>query len=144
MSPVAAVAAEGTKPMPLSPNSFDRTIPPEPVRVAEIRHQAADRMEGWAVPASVVESVTLVLSELVTNAVVHGEGDIHVVMHRQTAGLHLEVSDESATRPVLKSVHPDALHGRGLFLVRDFCDSWGIKNDGRTTWANFRCTAGRS
>ncbi|MFE0138646.1 ATP-binding protein [Streptomyces sp. NPDC059037] len=145
MSSVAAVAAEGTKPMPQPSDSFDRTIAPEPARVAEIRHAVADQMQEWDLAPRLVENVLLVLSELVTNAVVHGEGSVHVTMRRVYPGLHIEVTDESTTAPLLAPVPLDVddVHGRGLHLVDAFCDLWGIKDDGKTTWARFYA-AGRS
>ncbi|MFC8125398.1 ATP-binding protein [Streptomyces sp. NPDC057302] len=139
MSSVAAVAAEGTKPMPQPSDSFDRTIAPEPARVAEIRHAVADQMHEWDLDPWLVENVPLVLSELVTNAVVHGEGSVHVTMRQMYPGLLIEVTDESTTAPLLAPVLRDVedVHGRGLYLVDAFCDVWGVKDDGKTTWACF-------
>ncbi|MFD4634841.1 ATP-binding protein [Streptomyces sp. NPDC058284] len=139
MSPVPAVVAEGMKPMSQPTDSFHRTIAPEPARVAEIRHDLAEQMWKWAVPAWLAGDAVLVLSDLVTNAVVHGEGPVHVTMRPEHTGLRIEVTDQSTTAPAM---HPgpagaDDVHGRGLYLVDAFCDVWGIKDDGKTIWACF-------
>ncbi|MEV7192335.1 ATP-binding protein [Streptomyces sp. NPDC093510] len=145
MSPVAAVAAAGTKPMLQPSDPFERTIAPEPARVADIRHDAADQMQEWDLPARLVGNVLLVLSELVTNAIVHGEGPVHVTMRQAHRGLRIDVTDESTTTPGVAPVPAavDDVHGRGLYLVDAFCDVWGITGDGTTTWALFH-TAERS
>ncbi|MGW0538038.1 ATP-binding protein [Streptomyces sp. NPDC003032] len=142
MSPVPAVAAVGAKPLPQSAYSFEHTITPDPARVAEIRCAVADRMRKWVVPASLVEDVVLIVSELVTNAVVHGRGNVHVSMLQLYAGLHIEVADESTTPAVMGCGDAEAIGGRGLRLVAGSCDCWGVSDDGTITWCLLRA-AGR-
>lgn len=145
MTPVSAVAAAGMQSMPQPSHNFafERTITPEPARVAEMRHAVADRLRNWAVADAVIQTVVLVVGELVTNSVVHGSGDVHVSMRQLRAGLYIEVVDESSTPAVMRPVAEDAVHGRGMHLVDAFCDLWGVSEDGTITWCLLRA-AGRS
>lgn len=142
----AVLAAAGARPTP-QPSSqkyaFDRAIAPEYARVAEMRHAVADRMRDWDVLQPVADTVVLVVSELVTNSIVHGRGDVHVSMRQLCAGLYIKVADESTVPALMQPVGPDEVGGRGLHIVDAFCDLWGVSDDGTITWCLLRA-AGRS
>ncbi len=75
-----------------------------------------------------VESATLVVSELVTNAVLHAGTDCEV--HLVLAGrvLRLRVLDAEPRRPVPRRVFSDELStGRGLRLLEVLTTRWGIE-----------------
>jgi anti-sigma regulatory factor (Ser/Thr protein kinase) len=79
----------------------------------------------------------LLISEVVTNAVLHAHSPVEVVLRDPGGALRVEVSDESEVLPVfVESAHTFDDHGRGLPLVRDLSDQWGIiENDsGKTVW----------
>ena len=83
------------------------------------------------------DDALLVLSELVTNAMLHaGEGCTVEVRHRD--GLpQLEVRDPSPRAPVLRSVAPADVGGRGLHVVDAIAEEWGWERtaDGKRVWA---------
>jgi serine phosphatase RsbU (regulator of sigma subunit)/anti-sigma regulatory factor (Ser/Thr protein kinase) len=90
----------------------------------------------WSVPQitrRVVDDATLLVSELVTNAVVHA-GTAADVVCRLDAGLVIEVSDRHPAR-VLRSARGDE-GGRGLHLVAALSQEWGItyRPDRKTVW----------
>ncbi|MER6131889.1 ATP-binding protein [Streptomyces sp. NPDC001815] len=87
------------------------------------------------------ETVVLILSELVTNAIAHGRGHdiaLHATMSVDGA-VCLEVNDftfSDAPQPL--SVGPEAENGRGLWLVRRSVESlggeYGHSADGTVAW----------
>ncbi|MFJ7196582.1 MULTISPECIES: ATP-binding protein [unclassified Streptomyces] len=93
-----------------------------------LRHRWQDE------PAEVAE---LLLSELVTNALIHtGHGAV-VTASVAPAGLRVEVRDFVSGLPL--PYVPDAddgTHGRGLFLVRSLADAWGVDAHapGKVVW----------
>ncbi len=118
-------------------------LPACPESVARARHLTADRLTGWGLGEDVGFAASLVVSELVTNAVIH-TGSERVRCELVDAGgrLRIAVCDEGVgpLGPRLRRTAQDAgEHGRGLVLVDGMCDAWGTQeNDldsGRTVWA---------
>lgn len=91
-------------------------LSPEPVQVARVRERARGELRGWGLDehAALAE---LIVSELVTNAMVHGIGPIAVHLSYTSGSLRAAVHDYGAGRPVWQ--HPAADHesGRGLQLI---------------------------
>jgi anti-sigma regulatory factor (Ser/Thr protein kinase) len=84
----------------------------------------------------------LLTSEVVTNAVLHGDGTVVVRAHTDRGMLRVEVQDEGSGTPVLQEVARDAEGGRGLALVAALADRWGVESvsDGKYVW--FELTRG--
>jgi hypothetical protein len=83
-----------------------------------------------------------VVSELVTNAVVHARTDLLVTVARRARGLYLAVRDGQPERPRLAPAGigcPD-VHGRGLFIVEHVASAWGTvpthDGTGKVVWAS--------
>ncbi|MCX4790175.1 ATP-binding protein [Streptomyces sp. NBC_01221] len=69
----------------------------------------------------------LLLSELVTNALIHTRHGAVVTVSVAPAGLRVEVRDfVSGLPPSYVSDADDGTHGRGLFLVQSLADAWGV------------------
>jgi anti-sigma regulatory factor (Ser/Thr protein kinase) len=82
--------------------------------------------------------VLLVTSELVTNAVVYGSGEIHVRLAVTDCCVNVAVTDRGpqAVVPWVPSV--DEVHGRGLWIVDRLARRWGVDDhqaEGKTVWA---------
>ena len=79
----------------------------------------------------------LVLSELVTNAMVHAAAGCTVEARHRDGLLRLEVQDRSPKAPVMKVVGPSDVGGRGLHVVDAVSSSWGWEPtaDGKRVWA---------
>lgn len=106
------------------------------VGVARRRLRAALEREG--VGESVVYDATLVLSELVSNAVQHGRPDpagrLEVCWTLEHERLVLEVTDHGhTTMPASRPQDLDADHGRGLVIVEEVCQSWRVDRRGDHT-----------
>lgn len=86
----------------------------------------------------------LLLSELVTNALVHTRHGAVVTVTVAPATLRVEVRDFVSGLPM--SFVPnadDGTHGRGLILVQSLADAWGVKAHalGKVVW--FELDGGR-
>ena len=81
------------------------------------------------------ERALLAVSELVTNAFLHGEGDIQLLV-RLAAVLRVEVFDAGAGLPVPRHYSPTSTTGRGLHLVGHMTDRWGtdVGPEGKAVW----------
>lgn len=89
-----------------------------------------------------VDASCLVVSELVTNAVVHARTPIRVSIEELAHFVKLMVYDESADLPVLSRAGRVGIDesGRGLLLVDAVSEDWGIDlagDEGKCIWALF-------
>jgi serine phosphatase RsbU (regulator of sigma subunit)/anti-sigma regulatory factor (Ser/Thr protein kinase) len=87
--------------------------------------------------ADLADDAALVMSELVTNAVLHGGGCTGVEVLPAGEGLRIEVRDASRVPPVLSQASDASLTGRGLRLVSRLAAGWGAhaENGGKVVWA---------
>ena len=112
------------------------TLASTPVSIGVARTQVAQLCERGGMQ-SLAETAALLVSELVTNAVMHGRGDITLSVHCADSQLIVGVGDQSTDPPVIDP-HPsiDQLGGRGLFLVDTLASSWDyqIAAGGKTVW----------
>ncbi|MEV1088971.1 ATP-binding protein [Streptomyces microflavus] len=122
---------------------FAATFPPRRSRVGEMRHKTASHLRAWRIPQQAVEDITLAVSELVTNAVIHGEGAVCVVVRLVDREVRVEVTDNSPQPARVTGAGPDDMSGRGMFLVAVFARCIEVSKDGYTTTAIFSLTGGR-
>ncbi|MFD1118450.1 ATP-binding protein [Sphaerisporangium aureirubrum] len=87
-----------------------------------------------------LDDVTLLVSELVTNAVVHSGsrdgGKVTLTIADRRDHVHVEVRDSGGDAVPRPCADPLAEGGRGLLLVDIISTCWGVKEDiaGRTVW----------
>ena len=104
---------------------------------------ARDALRRWLAsspfPPGAVADLLLVLSELVTNAVVHAMTEAHVRVTVNENWLRLEVHDRSSGPPRLRN-GGDTPGGYGLQLVATIADDWGWSTTptGKVVWAEHR------
>jgi anti-sigma regulatory factor (Ser/Thr protein kinase) len=99
-------------------------LDPEPAQVARARERAAKVLAdcGRAEHAWLAE---IVVSELVTNAIVHGAGPVSVGLSCGSGSMRVEVHDQHPGRPVRRrpAAHEEA--GRGLALIDGLIGLYG-------------------
>lgn len=110
------------------------TLPPDTESPRRARRLVAAALSHD--PSEVVEVVTLLVSEAVTNAVLHAGTEVRVRIGRDGASVRVEVADESTDEPHVRHHSPDAATGRGLVLIEELADSWGLQTsaDGKVVW----------
>ena len=81
-------------------------------------------------------SIQLAVSELVTNAVVHGDGLIRLKLIQRPPELIVEVYDGGRGKPALGPDAPASDGGRGLRIVEAVSARWGVEvnEDGKVVW----------
>ncbi len=123
------------------------SLPKDAASATESRHQ----VQRFAVDNQMVGRVgtaLLVVSELVTNAVLYGVEPIEVRVTRVADVLRIEVSDagSGADRIALQAHDLERVGGRGLSIVNALARGWGVQpgRDGKTVWAEVELDAAAS
>jgi len=115
--------------------------PARPEAVPGVRRQLAEAVQAWRprLAGDAVDTLLLVVSELVTNAVVHAPGaPVTVCLTRAGGRVRMEVGDGSSAVPAApRSPSADAECGRGLLLVAAFAVGFGVDPTprGKRVWA---------
>ena len=106
----------------------------EPTAAAEARSQVRAAIRDWKVPVD-PDIAILLTSDLVTNAITHGDGETLTLAIRCSRGhLRIDVYDQSRYLPVGVNEPVDPGTGRGLVLVAALSSEWG----------SFRTPAGKA
>ena len=82
------------------------------------------------------DTATLLVSELVTNAIMHARTDVELRVVTGRARLRVEVSDGSLAQPVRRRRTALVATGRGLGMVESLASRWGVQQTrrGKTVW----------
>ncbi|MDQ1047108.1 SpoIIE family protein phosphatase [Streptomyces sp. V4I2] len=111
----------------------------EPERVAVARQQLRELLHDWA-SADQVDSAVLLLSETLTNVLVHTDADALLLAEvRGDPGerrMRVEVTDTSDDLPHKRRPGELASSGRGLVLIELLADVWGVdpRGEGKSIW----------
>ena len=116
-------------------NEARLALRPLPASAAVARRFVDETLGGWGC-AALVDASRLLISELVTNAVLHARTDIEVVVRLVRTGVRVEVHDGSASAPVVRRYDDEAMTGRGLSLVDELARRWGVDrtDGGKAVW----------
>jgi len=136
------------------------TLGPDLLSVGRARAAVTEAAKAWRCPTDLVEDAKLVVSELMSNGVLHARTELCLVISQVAGGgLRLEVHDESSApvlpspgvagpsgevagasflAPVLDEAGVPGATGRGLAVVGALASSWGWSPNsggGKVVWA---------
>ncbi|MFJ9904504.1 SpoIIE family protein phosphatase [Streptomyces sp. NPDC101152] len=111
----------------------------EPERVGVARQHLRELLHDWS-SQDQVDSAVLLLSEMLTNVLVHTDAD--ALMQAEVRGtpgnrrMHVEVTDTSDDLPHKRRPGELASSGRGLVLIELLAQSWGVdpRGEGKSIW----------
>lgn len=123
--------------MPTLTWSVQSQWPPLPRHVGDARRFAADRLAS-AHLEQLVDVTSLIVSELASNAVRHAQTPFRLTVECHGTSLLIEVHDDSSEPAAIPGSGTLELDGRGLSLVREISDGWGViahAAGGKSVWA---------
>ena len=126
---------------PGTDTSFEARLDPHPTSVARAREHVRELLSD-ADRDDLCETATLVTSELVTNALLHAGTVIDLAGRVDEDGLHLDVRDGGPHLPLTRDYATTSGTGRGMRMLRQLVDAWGVTRHaiGKTVW--FRLDTG--
>ncbi|MGW3128601.1 SpoIIE family protein phosphatase [Streptomyces sp. NPDC001123] len=114
----------------------------DPEALALARHMVRAAGRAWGA-GDRADEIELVADELITNALMHTEGSAIVtlrVLGGDDRRLRVEVEDSSSALPRRREAGEDGVSGRGLLLVDQLAEVWGVeaRGGGKAVWCEFR------
>lgn len=113
---------------------------------AEARHRTLAWLRRHLIGQEAADAAVLIISELVSNAVMHsGSSVVSCTLLLSGGLLHIEVTDQGTGpgEPAVREPAADDVSGRGLLLVDALSKAWGVTPvipRGRTVWATVLIT----
>ncbi|GGS79416.1 ATP-binding protein [Streptomyces cinerochromogenes] len=130
-----------TRPMPKGDPGYAETMPCEPQSAKRARSLVATALSTWGI-GDLLDAGTLIVDELVTNAIDHTRSrTVRVVIRRVTRDrVRIGVADTSREVPGAGMPDEDCEGGRGLVLVDALSDRWGydLHPTWKLVWAELR------
>lgn len=130
-------ALESDEPQTLHHDRLDYTPLPKSVTLA--RHRAHRLLTEWGHP-EIAADTALLVSELSGNAVLHGcvrDRLFRVELTLTDRAVRIAVTDpKGEVLPSPRVAAEDDMFGRGLLIVREIADRWGVKEltVGKSVW----------
>ena len=110
-------------------------LPPDAGSAGRARRLVGEVLEEAGLEA-LADVATLLVSETVTNAVLHAATDVGLTVLAEDGELRVEVRDGSSVLPGIRHYEDEATTGRGVGLVELLATGWGVdaEPDGKTVW----------
>lgn len=127
------VVDEGLRRVLMEPTEFAA----DPTAVRASRRVLVQICQAGGTAARVVDVAVLLVSEVVTNALLHGRSRPRLTVTPMAGGgLYVGVGDDNSRMPVVREDDPGALDGRGLRLLDMLSSRWGVRPDppGKVVW----------
>ncbi len=112
------------------------SFPASELAIGEARKNVLAQLVPWAGHRCGTD-VEVMVSELVTNAILHSPGPGVLTLRIGSDSLRVEVTDAGGgAGPKLRRPDPSETSGRGLLLVDALANAWGVQHSdaGRTVW----------
>lgn len=113
-----------------------------PTSVGAARRFVRDVLMSRRVADSVVDTVELLTSEVVTNAILHGRSGPELAVTVAGDAVRVAVQDLSPDVPVRRLGRLDDVSGRGVVIVEELASAWGVEvgRDGsKRVWFEVDC-----
>ena len=107
----------------------------DPRSSATARRFVEETLRRWECDG-VLDTVTLLVSELVTNSIIHADSAADIAVLLKPHSVRIEVTDRAEAVPDVRRVDEEATSGRGLALVETLSSAWGVRPvpGGKTIW----------
>lgn len=111
-------------------------LQPDTAMASEARRRTAEALRRWGCDA-LIPDAQLVITELVTNAIVHTGAVSTVTIELEGNTLYIEVADTDPNPPRPQPFDLTREGGRGLLIVATLANAWGIEPhaSGKKVWA---------
>lgn len=121
---------------------FSVGLPPEPASATRARTLTRERL-GRSCSSDTLETVALLVTELVTNAILHARTPLQLTVEERAGHVRICVEDAAAGLPALRCHESDAVTGRGLALVAELSSAWGVDEtpSGKAVWCEVAVSA---
>ncbi|MFC9859637.1 MULTISPECIES: ATP-binding protein [unclassified Streptomyces] len=122
--------------------SQQRRFPRQRTSVGASRDFVVSVLTEWGL-LPLIEDIALCVSELATNALLHGVPpgrEFSVRLHAAEGLVRLEVRDSGSGRPTIRQADEGTCTGRGLYLVNELAADFGVDEHvvGKTVWLAFK------
>ncbi|MFI6502351.1 ATP-binding protein [Nonomuraea typhae] len=120
-------------------NVFRWRLDQEPQEVGRARDGVRKALAGYELPVALVDDVELVVSELVTNSIVHGAAPVTLTVQVWHDRIRVCVTDASPQPLVPRQPDTGDERGRGLAIVTSCSAHWWVctRHPGKDVWAEF-------
>jgi serine phosphatase RsbU (regulator of sigma subunit)/anti-sigma regulatory factor (Ser/Thr protein kinase) len=137
-SPTQATLADvpARAPTVAAPAQADLVLAADLAAVRRARHFVRHHCLSAGVTDDVADTVELLTSETVTNAIMHGRSEARLRALVQPDVVRVEIGDDNARHPQRAERNDEALDGRGLDIVELLARSWGVHDQagGKVVW----------
>jgi anti-sigma regulatory factor (Ser/Thr protein kinase) len=118
---------------------FDR----QATSVGEARSWIDAFLTERAIENPLRDDAQLIVSELVTNALVHGDGTLVLRASITATAVQISVTDSGDELPEVLPFDPSRIGGLGLIVVERIASEWGVAPfpGGKTVWAALSLTS---
>lgn len=116
-------------------STAELTLPPDPATVGRARRAVRAALRETHDP-DLRHAAELVVSELVTNAVVHAATEVRLRIAAEPGAIRVEIEDGNLHLPVRRTWSESAGTGRGLLIVDEHADRWSATRtgSGKVVW----------
>ena len=108
-------------------------LPPTARSTTQARRFVLGALDEWGLDG-LRDTAALLISELVTNSVLHARTEVEVSVARLHDGVSIEVKDGSRRAPLRRMQYDEATTGRGVELLEQLAGSWDVTlhSEGKT------------
>lgn len=126
----------------MRPIEIRTVLNPHPTSVGAARRFVRDVLMSRQVADPVVDTVELLTSEVVTNAIIHGRSGPLLAVQVKESAVRVAVGDVSPELPVRRLGRLDDVSGRGVVIVEELASAWGVereRNGSKRVWFEVAC-----